>query len=218
MPNMPRATGHLLTSLDMAVGKPAPYPHWLLHNVMPDEMLDRIIALPLSPPVIDDTLGRRETHNASRLFFGASQQANFSVCAGLAKVLQSEAYIDRLQSLTGASLRGSFLRIEYCLDINGFWLESHTDIGAKLFTMLIYLNDPPAGEEWGTDIYETPAKRLGPAPGGRNRGLIFVPGANTWHGFAKRPITGTRRSLIVNYVTPEWRTRHELAFPDKPVG
>ena len=44
----------------------------------------------------------------------------------------------------------------------------------------------------------------------RNRGLIVIPAADTWHGFL-------RRSLIVNYVKPEWRSRHELAFPDQPV-
>jgi hypothetical protein len=27
---------------------------------------------------------------------------------------------------------------------------------------------------------------------------------------------GIRRSLIVNYVKPDWRSRHELSFPDRP--
>jgi hypothetical protein len=27
-----------------------------------------------------------------------------------------------------------------------------------------------------------------------------------------------RRSLIVNYVKPEWRSRHELAYPDHAAG
>ena len=102
--------------------------------------------------------------------------------------------------------------------MDGFWLEPHTDIGAKFFTMLIYLNDPPAGEDWGTDVYESADKHLGSAPSGRNQGLVFVPGQTSWHGFEKRPITGIRRSLIVNYVTPEWRARHELAFSDKPIA
>jgi hypothetical protein len=28
---------------------------------------------------------------------------------------------------------------------------------------------------------------------------------------------GKRKSLIVNYVKPEWRARHELAYPETPV-
>ena len=56
-----------------------------------------------------------------------------------------------------------------------------------------------------------------PGPGNVNRGLIFVPGTDTWQGFVRRPIEGVRRSLIVNYVGLEWRSRQELAFPCHPV-
>ena len=47
--------------------------------------------------------------------------------------------------------------------------------------------------------------------------MIFVPADNTWHGFEPREIPGVRQSLILNYVTPEWRAREQLAFPDQPV-
>ncbi len=69
----------------------------------------------------------------------------------------------------------------------------------------------------GTDIMDAAGQVLGRAPGSFNAGLIFVPGPDTWHGFTRRPIRGVRRSLIVNYVRPEWRSRHELAFPETPV-
>ncbi len=82
-----------------------------------------------------------------------------------------------LEAETGADLAGSFLRIEYCQDTDGFWLEPHTDIGAKLFTMLVYLSDRPEAEGWGTDIYDGARRHLGAAPGGFNKGLIFVPGS-----------------------------------------
>lgn len=208
----------LRASLATADAQTRPYPHWRLQAPLPNVTVDEICALPVLPPAIEDTFGRRETHNSSRLFFDVDQQKQFPVCAGLADALQDADLVEALRATTGADLKGSYLRIEYCLDTNGFWLAPHTDIGAKFVTMLIYLNDPPEGEEWGTDIYESPVKYLGPAPGGRNRGLIFVPGQNTWHGFEKRPITGVRRSLIVNYVTPEWRSRHELAFPGTPIS
>ncbi|MCK5444509.1 MAG: 2OG-Fe(II) oxygenase, partial [Rhodospirillaceae bacterium] len=48
--------------------------------------------------------------------------------------------------------------------------------------------------------------------------LIFVPSPDTWHGYEKRPMAGIRKNLIVNYVTDEWRARHELCFPDDPIG
>lgn len=217
MPNLPFIESRLLHSFEQAKGCIAPYPHWLLTQLLPEAAIDAICTLPVAPPEISDTQGRRETHNSTRYFFGAREQAVFPVCAALATALQGRPCIEALQRLTNTKLSGSFLRIEYCQDVNGFWLEPHTDIGAKFFTLLIYLNNPPFGEDWGTDIYETPTRHLGTAPSGLNQGLIFIPGQQSWHGFAKRPITGVRRSLIINYVTPEWRARHELAFEQTPI-
>ena len=51
----------------------------------------------------------------------------------------------------------------------------------------------------------------GTTPYDKNLGLIFIPGPNTWHGFRRRPIRGVRKSIIVNYVGPEWRDSWELA-------
>ena len=59
-----------------------------------------------------------------------------------------------MEDVCGRRLTDASLRIEYCLDTDGFWLEPHTDIGAKLFTMLIYLSDDPGAVEWGTDILD----------------------------------------------------------------
>lgn len=207
----------LRAAVAAAATRPAPYPHWLPDCMLPEPVLDAIVNLPVVAPEIGETQGRRETHNSSRLFFGAAQQQAFPVCQALALALQAPETVGALCGQTGADLLGSYLRIEYCLDRDGFWLEPHTDIGAKFFTMLIYLADPPPGEDWGTDLYETPTRHVGRAAARRNAGLIFVPGTDSWHGFIRRPITGLRRSLIVNYVTPEWRARHELAFPDQPV-
>jgi hypothetical protein len=50
------------------------------------------------------------------------------------------------------------------------------------------------------------------ASGTFNSGVLFIPSDKTWHGFVKRPISGTRRTLIVNFVDQSWRAVHELAF------
>ncbi|HLW90763.1 MAG TPA: hypothetical protein VKS78_05615 [Roseiarcus sp.] len=84
-----------------------------------------------------------------------------------------------------------------------------------MLTMLVYLSDDPNLSNAGTDIYDdSPEHRLvASALYARNKGLIFAPGANTWHGFSKRPIRGLRRSLIINFVSSDWRQMEELAFP-----
>ncbi|MCB8875871.1 2OG-Fe(II) oxygenase family protein [Acidisoma silvae] len=217
LPDDPDTGLTLRAAMDAAEARHHPYPHWLLTDMLPLKVVQAIGALPLAPPAITDSLGRRETHNSCRLFFGAEAQARFPVCRDVVAALQSPVTVAHLARQTGAALSGSYLRVEYCLDTDGFWLEPHTDIGAKFFTMLIYLSDPPDGEDWGTDIYERPDRHIGSAPARTNGGLVFVPSTTSWHGFIRRPITGVRRSLIVNYVTPEWRARHELAFPEQPV-
>jgi hypothetical protein len=209
---------HFLSALDAAAARTRPYRHWLLDGALPLDAAQGIADLPFAPPVIGDTEGRRETHNSTRRFFSAENRRAFAVCDDVAAVFQSKAVAGRLKAETGANLCGSFLRIEYCQDTDGFWLEPHTDIGAKLFTMLIYLSDRDEAEGWGTDIYDGEKRHLGSAPGGFNKGVIFVPGADTWHGVEKRTFSGVRKSIIVNYVKPEWRSRHELAYPDRPIG
>lgn len=194
-----------------------PFHHWLLADILPDEVCQAIDAVPVKPPRIIDTLGKRETHNSTRLFFGKDQRVAYPACDAVASGFQDDAVVRRLEALCKTALKGSFLRIEYCLDTDGFWLEPHTDIGAKLFTMLIYLSGDPGSEAWGTDLYDTGMRLVATTPYRRNHGFIFIPGSDTWHGVQRRPINGVRRSLIVNYVKPEWRSRHELAFPETPV-
>jgi hypothetical protein len=117
----------------------------------------------------------------------------------------------------GAPIDDTFLRLEYAQDVDGFWLQPHTDLGVKKFTCLIYLSDGAGHETLGTDIYETPERHFSVSPFKRGGAMAFVPGDNTWHGFEKRRIEGVRRSVILNYVTHEWRDRGQLSYPDRPV-
>ena len=204
--------------LDRSRAATEPYRHWFLDDVLPGDVCDAIRALPFAPPRIDDTKGKRETHNQTRIFFSAENCGRFDVCRELANELQEGATVAKLESTCGTTLTGGYLRIEYCQDTAGFWLEPHTDIGAKLFTMLVYLSTGAGSENWGTDVLDKDFNLVATAPSGFNSGLIFIPGADTWHGFHKRPIEGVRKSIIVNYVKDEWRARHELAFPDRAVG
>jgi hypothetical protein len=208
---------HIRKALLKANSVRTPFPHWLLRDVLPAWLREAIRAMPFPPAATGDSLGKRETYNSRRIFVSEENRERFLACEVLADVFQDEATIGLLEDLTGANLAGGFTRIEYCLDSDGFWLEPHTDIGAKLLTMVIYLSEHPAAENWGTDIMDATGTALGRASGAANHGLLFVPGSDTWHGFVKRPIEGVRRSLIVNYVKPEWNSRHELAFPGQAV-
>ncbi len=213
------ATAQWFASAWRAAGRRTqPYRHWLLNDVLPPETAKAIAALPIAAPLIGDTLGRRDSHNSTRSFFSADNRAAFAVCEEVAAAFQNPATVSLLERATGACFAGSYLRIEYCQDCDGFWLEPHTDIGAKLLTLSVFLSDTPGSEDWGTDIYDNARNHAGRAPSAFNQGFAFVPAADTWHGVQRRPFADVRRSIIINYVKPEWRSRHELSFPELPVG
>src|SRR5688500_12626714 len=65
--------------------RPEPYPHWLLSRALPEAAAEAIAALPFDPPRIEDTGGKRDTNNQTRVYFSAENQARFPVCARLAE-------------------------------------------------------------------------------------------------------------------------------------
>jgi len=190
-----------------------PFYYWLLEDVLPEADVDTVAALPIPPPRGTEFTGRRETNNATRKFFNAEVQERFPVCRRIVDGFKDERVIKAIEAETGARLHDTRLRIEYCQDTPGFWLEPHTDIAVKKFTMLVYLLRDPALRLAGTDIHEGPPdhRYVTTAPYGRNLGLIFIPAGNTWHGVGHHPLKTLRKSLIINYVSADWRDTFELA-------
>ncbi|MGB8871000.1 MAG: 2OG-Fe(II) oxygenase [Rhodomicrobium sp.] len=193
---------------------PSPYDYWLLEGALPEEDVSAIAALPFAAPADIVFNGKRETNNATRVYFNPENQARFPVCRRLVAGFQDPRVLRAIEQTTGADLSDAHLRIEYCQDTEGFWLEPHTDISVKKFTMLVYLSDDPRLKRAGTDVHGGPPDYpyICSAPYGKNLGLIFIPGHNTWHAAGKRPLNGAiRKSIIINYVTPDWRDKYELA-------
>jgi hypothetical protein len=204
-------------SLETAVAHERPYPHWFLRDIFPAAVADALAELPFPVPDLHGISGKRDLHNASRQYFDRENMERYSVCAALSEVFQDPEIVATLQDSLGPPLEGTYVRIEYAQDIDGFWLEPHTDLGVKKFTMLYYLSTEAGHDGLGTDIYADPATPVGRSPFARNAAMIFIPSATSWHGFEKRTIPGIRKSIIINYVGPEWQAREQLAFPDEPV-
>jgi hypothetical protein len=194
-----------------------PYRHFLIEKCFPQDVADELAELPFAAPVLDGVSGKRELHNDQRSYFDSKGMARFPVMRAVAEALQSRRITRLIHDTFGAPIDDTFLRLEYAQDIDGFWLEPHTDLGVKKFTCLIYLSEGPGHEKLGTDIYSSRERHFGSSPFKRGGAMIFVPGDNTWHGFEKRPIDGVRRSVILNYVTHEWRAREQLSYPDATV-
>jgi hypothetical protein len=195
-----------------------PYPHWVLRACLPADTIEDILALPFPAPSLEGVSGKRELHNKTRRYFDAENREAFPVCEAVAEAFQNKRITDLIEKTFGTNLDGTYLRIEFAQDTDGFWLEPHSDLGVKSFTMLLYLSTDPSHSDLGTDIYDADKKHVGRSPFASNAAMIFVPADNTFHGFERRPIKGVRKSLIINYVTDEWRAREQLAFPEAPIA
>jgi hypothetical protein len=208
----------LLASFAAAKKGGTPYPHWFLEDCLSQKAVDEILALPFPAPSLEGVSGKRELHNGTRKYFDTENQEKFPFVAEVAEAFQDAQVTNAIEKTFGAPLKGSYLRIEFAQDIDGFWLEPHTDIGVKVFTFLIYLSRDKAHAGLGTDIYNADKKWVGRSPFVPGGGMIFVPSMITYHGFDPRPIEGVRKSLIVNYVTNDWRAREQLSFPQNPIA
>lgn len=206
----------LLASIATAEKRLEPFPNWRMRDVLPETAAREVRTIAADPVNLGGVSGRRELHNDQRSYLAGDVLARFPVARRIADAFQSAEVVQALMLLTGAMLIGTYLRVEYALDLDGFWLEPHTDLGVKSFTMLLQLGQ--AGQEGiGTDLYYGPGQWAETVPFTWNTAVVFVPSDRTWHGVEPRPITGVRRSLIVNYVTEEWRAREQLAFPNAPI-
>ena len=186
-------------------------------QVFPARILADVRALPFPTADLGGVSGKRELHNDTRRYFDAANNARFAACAAVSEAFQSREVALAIEAATGADLAGSYVRLEYAQDVDGFWLEPHTDLGVKKFTMLIYLTRSADQDDLGTDIYRDHETWAARPPFVANTALVFVPGDNTWHGLEPRPIRGVRKSVIMNYVTDDWRAREQLAYPTTPV-
>jgi len=207
-----------LASIDAGTHKAAPYDHWNLEACLPPRAIDEILGLPFAAPDLEGVSGKRELHNATRTYFDAENRARYPVVDAFARAFQDERVTGRIAKEFNTNLEGSYLRIEYAQDTNGFWLEPHSDLGVKLFTMLLYMSKEASHADLGTDIYDADKNHVGRSPFASNAAMVFIPSSISFHGFEPRPIEGVRKSIIINYVTDEWRAREQLAFPEAPIA
>jgi hypothetical protein len=208
----------LLKSIDSGQRSDQPYRNWSLKSCFPADTVDDILKLPFEAPSLEGVSGKRELHNNTRRYFDAENRKRFPVCEAVAQALQDKRVTNHIEKVFSTDLAGTYLRIEFAQDIDGFWLEPHTDLGVKAFTMLLYLSKDESHRDLGTDIYDAEKRRVGRSTFAPNAAMVFIPSNNTYHGFESRPIKGVRTSLVINYVTNEWRAREQLAFPEAPIA
>ncbi len=215
--NLPLIMECLQASFSERTNYRHPYPYFVVKNLLPDPALPLLRDLPYEAPNLEGPSGKRDLHNATRNYFDRPNQDAHEIIRLICEAFQSSQTVRAIEQAFQVDLAETYLRIEYAQDTDGFWLEPHSDLGVKRFTLLFYLSDDPRHLGLGTDIYDDRKAYLTRVPFIPNSAMIFVPSDITMHGFEPRPIAGVRKSLIINYVTQDWRAREQLAFPDRPV-
>src|SRR5579883_2150262 len=76
-------------ALSHADKKAVPYRHWLMSNVIPNDVALDIFNLPIVAPEGLVFSGRRETNNASRTYFDAPTRQRFPAVRAVAEAFQS---------------------------------------------------------------------------------------------------------------------------------
>lgn len=203
----------LVNSLDHATLKDVPYDHYLLSDLCSPQLVDDLIKIPFDPIDLQYTCGSREEFNPVRRYLDPEIIGSYPAAKEFSSLFLSPEVISAIERIGNVCLKGSLLRIEYAIDTNQFWLKPHSDLGVKLVTILMYLSKDADAQGWGTDVFYDEEKYHSTVPYKTNTALMFYPSDKTWHGFNRRNISGIRKTLIINYVTPEWRNRQELVHP-----
>ncbi|MBV8593406.1 MAG: hypothetical protein JOZ27_03785, partial [Caulobacteraceae bacterium] len=170
-----RVAASLIASLGSAARGRNPFDHLILSRVLPPPVLEALRNLPFRPPHLDGVSGKRELHNDQRRYFDADTNAEFPACAAVAGAFQSPAVVSAVQAACGADLAGTCVRIEYAQDVDGFWLQPHTDLGVKAFTLLLYVNDRDDQDDLGTDLYRDGRDWAARTAFADNTALVFRP-------------------------------------------
>ena len=107
-----------------------------------------------------------------------------------------------LEQLGSISLsKSTFLRVQLVRDVNGYYIEPHTDKINKMVTLICHLNDTV---NTGTQILDRKLKISHRSGSLKNNGLIFFPHyapyIKTYHAMIDTPILENSRDvLMVNY-------------------
>lgn len=184
-----------------------PFQHWIVEDMLPKALTDQILAvrIPKTQGFVYD--GTRASDSKltpggtppKRMFIGKDTKNEHPFFQDLVDAFLSKEVLELVDTKFHVPTQDLYLRVEYINDFDGFFLEPHKDIIEKQFTLLLFLGDGP--EHMGTDFYDTDLNVVKTVKFGHNRGYVFTPSENSWHGLERKPIPDRRCSLLINYVT-----------------
>lgn len=190
-----------------------PFKHWQLKDFFESSIIENIFSLDI--PTGPNGYNSRDVEDDSERAFITPEFINkYSDFKDIVDIFSNDNFKLILEEKYNINLKNyPKLRMEYMQDLSGFKIKPHTDELVKAVTMVIYFTDDERYiDSLGTEIYLNEEKDgMKKIPFKYNTGIVFVPdGKSTWHGFTDVDFDIIRRSIIINYVTDEWRDVHQL--------
>lgn len=76
-------------------------------------LLDKVLKLPIDPPVINTYSGKRETNNKTRIFFNSENCKKYECLEEIAEIFNSDKIVSTLSLISGNDLsKGKLLNID----------------------------------------------------------------------------------------------------------
>jgi hypothetical protein len=113
-------------------------------------------------------------------------------------------WLEKIGSLSLS--KSTFLRVQLVRDVNGYYIEPHTDKSNKKVTIICHLNDTV---NTGTQFLDRNLKICHRSGSLKNNGLLFFPNyapyVKTYHAMIDTPIMENNRDiLMVNYYSSHY--------------
>ena len=172
-----------------------PWEHWIIDNVFPDNLFTALKEHKINDADYSNANGFRDIIEG-RTFLGNAYCEQFPNLKPVAEFLNDHKMFEEKFN---CDLSNTWCRPEMIHDRHPFFHAIHTDTPEKKLSLIINI-DKEDDKNLATDIYVDKETHYAKTEWQDNRGLLFIPSDEKWHGFAPIEYTGIRTIMIVNFV------------------
>jgi len=178
-----------------------PWEHWIIDNVFPDELFNAIKSLKVNDADYTNANGFRDIIKG-RTFLGNEFCKKNPTLKPVAEFLNNHNFFEEKFN---CDLSNTYCRPELIHDRYPFFHAIHTDTPEKKLTLIVNISKEDE-KNLATDIYVDKETHFAKTDWADNRGLLFIPSDEKWHGFAPIEYDGIRTIMIINFVDKDvWK-------------
>ena len=178
-----------------------PWEHWIIDDVFPTELFNAVKKHKINDADYTNVNGFRDIIKG-RTFLGNEYCEEHKSLKPVAEFLNNHNFFEEKFN---CDLSNTYCRPELIHDRYPFFHAIHTYTPEKKLTLIVNI-DTDVDKNLATDIYVDKETHFAKTEWKDNRGLLFIPSNEKWHGFAPIEYTGIRTIMIINFVdTNVWQ-------------